>query len=71
MNLKEKVIRKINAHVQKSGMSKETKLFTENGVLATDICKKLSEITSDSSASYAQRKQLNEKLLHIMEELQK
>lgn len=71
MKLKEKAIRKINAHVQKSDMSKETKLFTENTVLVIDICKKLSEIASDSNSSYAQRKQLNEKLLHIMEELQK
>ena len=71
MKLKEKVIRKINARVQKSDMSKETKLLTENAVLVMDICRKLSEIASDSSASYAQRKRLNEKLLHIMEELQK
>lgn len=71
MNLKEKLIRKINNSIQNSSMSKETKLFTENAVLATDICKKLAELVSDSDASYAQRKQLNDKLLYIMEELQK
>lgn len=71
MKLKEKLIRKINAGVQKSSMSEETKLFTENTVLVMDISKKLAELASDSDASYAQRKQLNNKLHHIIEELQK
>lgn len=67
MNLEEKMIRKINAHVQKSGMSAETKLVAQNTVLAIDICKKLSALASDKSASYAQRKDLNDKLRYIAE----
>lgn len=69
MSLKEKMIRKINAHVQKSGMSADTKLLAQNTVLAMDICKKLSALTSDKSASYAQRKNLNDKLRYIAEYL--
>ena len=69
MKLKEKVIRKINTRVQRSNMSKETKCFTENTVLVIDICNKLSEITSDRNASYAQRKRLNERLHSILKEL--
>lgn len=70
MELKEKLIRKINVQVQKSSMSEETKMLTANTVLAIDICNKLSAIASDSNGSYAQRKQLNEKLHHIMKELE-
>lgn len=69
MNLKEKMIRKINDHVQKSSMGAETKLFSQNTVLAMDICKKLADLTSDKSAGYAQRKKLNEKLSYIAEYL--
>lgn len=69
MKLKEKLIRKINAYVQNSSMSEETKLFTENTVLMMDVAKKLGEMVSDRDAGYAQIKQLNDKLRHILEEL--
>ncbi|MBO5953452.1 MAG: hypothetical protein J6Q53_04960 [Oscillospiraceae bacterium] len=71
MRLKEKLIRKLNNSVQSSSASRETKLFTENTVLVMDISKKLVELIHDGDASYEQHKQMNEKLHHIMEELQK
>lgn len=69
MKLKEKIIRKVNASVQNSSASEETKLFTENMVLAIDIFKRLAELTSDKETGYAQRKQLNENLRHILGEV--
>ena len=69
MKIKEKIIRKVNAYVQESNMSEEAKLFSENAILTIDICKKLSEIVTDNNTSYAQQKQLNEKMRRLMKEL--
>ena len=70
MNVREKIIRRVNRYVQKSGMSKETKLFSENTVLAIDVAKKVVQIASEKDKSYAQLKTIQDRLHRVLDILQ-
>lgn len=68
--VREIILRKINTRVQKSNMSKEMKIASENAVLVMDIARRLTEITSDKSASYSKELHINAKLRDIMRSLE-
>lgn len=68
--VREIILRKINTRVQKSNVSKEMKISSENAVLVMDIAKRLAEITSDKSASYSKELHINAKLRDIMRSLE-
>ena len=68
--VREIILRKINTRVQKSNLSKEMKIASENAVLVMDITKRLAEIASDKSASYSKELHINAKLRDIMRSLE-
>ena len=69
MMLKEKAFRFFNSFVQGRNISVETKILSENTVLAMDIVNKLERLISENSGTYAQRKTVNEKLRKILDEI--
>ena len=68
--VREIILRKINTRVQKSNLSKEMKIASENAVLVMDIAKRLTEIASDKSASYPKKLHINATLRDIMRSLE-
>lgn len=69
MKIKEKFLRRVNAHVQNSNVSCDTKLYFENVVLTVDILNQLEVLTSDKSVGFERLRCINSKLRDILVEL--
>lgn len=70
MRIKEQILRKVNARIQNSNASKETKIHSQNIVFAMDISKRLAEITVDKTASYMKALHINNVLHDIWRSLE-